>query len=484
MDRIVVVSNRVPSLQRAEATAGGLAVGLKNALETTGGMWFGWDGCTSPTADDSARIIQNSPYTLATLSLTPDEYDGYYAGFANRTLWPLLHGRLDLIRFSPDELTCYLDVNDKFVRGLLPHIDSGDRIWVHDYHLIPLGERLRRSGIEAPIGFFLHVPFPSADVLAALPCHQELLRTLTAYDLIGLQTNNDVRNFREFAVRYLRGEVLADGSICALGRHFRVEAFPIGIDPEQFGELAATQEAKTYSGRASDRPLRVIGVDRLDYTKGLPYRLQAFERLLSREPRYRGRAELLQIAAPSRESIPEYLELRDELDTLSGRINARYADLDWVPVRYINKAYSQARLAVLYRRSRVGLVTPLRDGMNLVAKEYVAAQNPLDPGVLVLSRFAGAAERLDGALIVNPYDVDAVADALAVALEMPLEERRARWSRMMAELQEHDIHDWRKRFLYSLGSSRGRPAPSERVASLSPQWQSVRPVAAASVSSH
>jgi trehalose 6-phosphate synthase len=471
MDRIVVVSNRVPSLQYGEAAAGGLAVGLKAALEASGGLWFGWNGRVLEAAE-GVRIEQERPFALATLTLTPAEHDGYYAGFANRTLWPLLHGRLDLIRFTPEDFSQYLAVNDKFAHGLLPRLGAGDRIWVHDYHLIPLGERLRREGVEGEIGFFLHVPFPSADVLATLPCHQELVRAMTAYDLIGLQTDNDVRNFREFVLRHLGGRLLDDGTVCALGRRFRVDAFPIGIDPRQFGMLAATEEANPADAGAAGRRLRVIGVDRLDYTKGLPHRLHAFERMLARAPQYRGRTELLQIAAPSRETVPEYLALRDELDALSGRINARYADLDWTPIRYINKAFSQARLAGLYRRSRVGLVTPLRDGMNLVAKEYVAAQNPLDPGVLVLSRFAGAAERLDGALVVNPYDFDAVAEALITAVEMPLEERRARWSRMMAELQEHDIHDWRQRFLHALGRARSRVRDIERPPVLPAEWVS------------
>jgi trehalose 6-phosphate synthase len=480
MDRIVVVSNRVPSLQASEASAGGLAVGLKAALETTGGIWFGWNGCVSAEGSDTVRIEQERPYVLATLGLTQEEYDGYYAGFANRALWPLLHSRLDLVHFSPSDFAQYLAVNEKFARNMLPRIGAGDQIWVHDYHLIPLAEMLRRKGVDGSIGFFLHVPFPAADVLAALPCHQELVRALTAYDLIGLQTDNDVRNFREFVLRHLGGEQLADGSLCVLGRRFRVEAFPIGIDPQQFGRLAAAQEE---SKAASDR-LMIIGVDRLDYTKGLTYRLRAFERMLARAPRYRGMAELLQIAAPSREAVPEYRALRDELDALSGRINARYADIDWTPIRYLNRAYGQAQLAGLYRRSRVGLVTPLRDGMNLVAKEYVAAQNPLDPGVLVLSRFAGAAERLDGALIVNPYDIDTVAEALVRAFEMPLAERRARWSRMMEELREHDIHDWRRRFLRSLGNVKRPAATVERPTLVTPTWPGSLAASVAAVGSH
>lgn len=442
----MVVSNRVPSPAR-EASAGGLAVGLREALEKSGGLWLGWDGRIAQAA---ARIAWTTPFTLATLSLNQAEYEGYYGGFSNRTLWPLMHGRLDMVHFDAEEFACYLAVNQRFADALLPLLEADDCIWVHDYHLIPLGALLRQQGVSSPLGLFLHGPVPAPEILEALPCYQQLIRSLNAYDLVGLQTEKDVRNLSDFMLRYLGGQRLADDSLMVGGHRVRIAAFPIGIDPQAFSQLALSQSMAAVSARV---PLRIIGVERLDYTKGLPQRLQAFEHLLRHAPRYCGRLEFLQIAAPSRESVPEYRALRDELEAQSGRINARYASLDWIPMRYLNQLFDREHLAGLYRHSRVGLVTPLRDGMNLVAKEYVAAQDPLDPGVLILSRFAGAAERLQGALIVNPHDVGAVAAAIMRALDMPLSERRARWHQLMLEIETHDIHDWRHRFLKMLSQA-------------------------------
>lgn len=457
MSRIAVVSNRLPPLDGKTASAGGLAVGLGATLADSGGTWLGWDGSVASTPESGARIRKSDPYSVISLSLTEKEYGGYYIGFANRTLWPLFHGRADLFRYDPSEFAVYRAVNARFAEQLARDVENTDAIWVHDYHFFCLGEALRRHGVDLPTGFFLHIPFPAADTLSALPCHREIIGALSAFDLVGFQTENDLSNFFEYTVRHLGARVSADGTVTARGRQFRAGVFPIGIDTQRFAELAASKGASALRERLGGcfhNQIGMIGVDRLDYTKGLDYRLRAFERMVQSAPPSHQRAFLLQIAAPSREEVPEYCELRAELEALSGRINARHAGVDWTPVRYINRTFSQASLAALYRLSRVGLITPLRDGMNLVAKEYVAAQNPDDPGVLVLSRFAGAAERMTAALLVNPYDVDGMATAMRRALEMSLEERRERWSELIAEIREHDVHKWRDEFLRVLFETR------------------------------
>lgn len=452
MQRIVVISNRVPSPDGQ--AVGGLAVGLRAALETSGGIWLGWTGETR-AAPEGVRILRTEPFTLAGIDLADDEVAGYYAGFSNRVLWPLLHGRLDLVSFDAADFETYAAVNARFASAATPLLRDGDGVWVHDYHLMLAGRELRQRGVAAPLGFFLHVPFPPADVFGALPRHAEIFEALASYDLVGLQTENDLRNLREFVVRHLDGTVADDGTVTAAGCRFRAGVFPISIDTRRFVALARSREVADIvapMAPAFHERFGIVGVERLDYTKGLAHRIRAFEWLLATEPGLRGRAFLVQVAAPSRASLPEYAALKDELARLTGEINCRYADVDWMPVRYINRAVDQSRLAAFYRMSRVGLVTPLRDGMNLVAKEYVAAQDADDPGVLVLSRFAGAAERLDGALLVNPYDVEDTAAAMREALVMALAERRDRWAGMMAEIERNDVHAWRDGFLAALAT--------------------------------
>ncbi|MFQ5959143.1 MAG: trehalose-6-phosphate synthase, partial [Alphaproteobacteria bacterium] len=295
------------------------------------------------------------------------------------------------------------------------------------------------------------------EVLASLPTHQELIRTLFAYDLVGFQTDNDLRAFHDYVVREAKGKVNADGVVSAFGRKTRAGVFPIGIDADAFAELAESPESQRQLKRLRDSlqgRRMIIGVDRLDYTKGLVERLRAFEQLLETYPETRGQVSLMQIAPPSRIEVPEYGDIRRALEATAGHINGRFAEFDWVPIRYLNRPFSRRALSGVFRGSRIGLVTPLRDGMNLVAKEYVAAQDASDPGVLVLSRFAGAARQLDGAQIVNPYDLHAMAEALHRGLEMPLEERRERWSTMMEGLRRDDVTAWRNRFLSALRATR------------------------------
>ncbi len=454
MGRIVVVSNRVtPVTGSKAAAAGGLAVGVLAALRETGGIWFGWSGEVTPTSAPMPKVFRTGKLTYITVDLSTQEFEGYYAGFANRTLWPLYHYRLDLTSFDHDWYGTYRRVNRLFAEHLYPYLREDDTVWIHDYHLIPLGEELRALGLRARMGFYLHIPFPAHEIYVALPWHDKLVEALCAYDLIGFQTSNDLRNFHDYLYREGLGYALSDGLVRAFGRTLRAMDFPIGIDAGDVAEMAGSAEAQRQSQRLK-RTLQnrhlIIGVDRLDYSKGILERLRSYEVMLQTYPKHRGRVTFMQISAPSREDVPEYLELRREVEATSGRINGRFSEFDWMPLRYINRSFNRRVLSGFFRLGRIGLVTPLRDGMNLVAKEYVAAQDAEDPGVLVLSRFAGAADEMDGALIVNPYDVVAVAQAMDEGLSMPLDERRDRWQRMHARVAQHDIVGWRRSFVEAL----------------------------------
>jgi len=431
-----------------------LAVALQAALEETGGMGVGWSGRIDPS--DSGQVHEHDAGNIryVTVDLSKRDHDDYYNGFANRTLWPLLHFRVDLVDYSRITYAAYRRVNALFAEKLAPLLRDDDIVWIHDYHLIPMAKLLRELGVTCRLGFFLHVPMPSSDLLAALPQHERLFEGLSSYDLIGFQTERDLERFQDYVRLFGRGRVISHGVLeTHKGKRLRAGAFPISIDTAQIEEQARAAASKAGVRRLatslSGREL-AIGVDRLDYSKGLPERFRSFGRFLKRHPEHRGKLTLLQIAPVSRGEVLEYQKLRSELEQLSGHINGAHAEPDWTPVRYVNRNYPHPTLTGFYRLSRVGLVTPLRDGMNLVAKEYVAAQDPKNPGVLVLSTFAGAARELDGALLVNPYDMDGVADAIAAAMEMPLEERRDRWDTMMAVLRENDITAWRRKYLAAL----------------------------------
>ena len=453
LSRLVVVSNRVAPIVEGKTAAGGLAVAVLAALKEDGGIWFGWNGEVVPSFPPKPDLTTVDNLTYATVGMTRRDYSEYYNGFANGTIWPLFHYRLDFLKFRRRDFTGYLRVNGRFAKALAPLLRLDDVIWVHDYHLIPLAEELRKTGSTHPIGFFLHTPLPPVEILVALPRHGILMKAMCAYDLVGFQTMNDLSAFHDYIVLEADGEVLSDGTVRAFGRTLRADVFPIGIDTEEIEALAREQadspERQRLDAVLHDSPM-IIGVDRLDYSKGLVERFRAFERLLETYPRERGKVTLMQVAPPSRSDVGGYDEIRVDLETTAGNINGRFADFDWVPIRYLNKSFERFELACFYRAARIGLVTPLRDGMNLVAKEYIAAQDPEDPGVLVLSRFAGAAHELDGALIVNPYDVDEVAGALNRALEMPFEERRERYDDMIGPLRRNDVHHWRRTFLTAL----------------------------------
>lgn len=460
MSRLVVASNRTAS--PGEERAGGLAVALWDALiERGGGLWFGWSGETNERQTRGLRLIAEGNVEFALADLTESEHEHYYLGYTNRALWPVFHYRIDLAHFDDADWEAYAAVNRRFGRLLQQLLRRDDLVWVHDYHFLLLGQELRNNGWQEPIGFFLHIPFPPSEVFSALPHHQRLARGLAEFDLLGFQTQRDVRNFCHYMVDQNGAEVLPGGRLKVFGRTIRIEAFPIGIDAEEFRRFAEGDEAHAAAERIrriiGDRAL-VIGADRMDYSKGLPQRLEAFGRLLDNNQDLRGRVNLLQIAPPSRESVDAYRDLRVELDRLAGRVNGDYSDLDYSPIRYLARSYSREVLAGLYRIARVGLVTPLHDGMNLVAKEYVAAQHPEHPGVLILSEFAGAAERMETALLVNPHDIGAVAEAIRRALEMSCDERIERWQALHAEICTNDIATWRRNFLAALEGQAGDPA--------------------------
>src|SRR6476469_1539792 len=446
MKRLVVVSNRVP-IPQEKSRAGGLGVAMHAALSERGGMWFGWSGRRVRGESGEKHIEHEGNTTYCTIDLTWADFEAYYNGFANRTLWPLLHFRMDLVDYSRETWAGYRRVNALFADRLVQELRDDDIIWVHDYHMIPMAQRLRERGVGNRIGFFLHVPMPSSDLLAALPSHREVFAALSSYDLVGFQTLRDLERFQDYVRLFGGGRVIGHGKLeTAEGRRFHAGAFPISIDTNKIARQAALAwkrvPVQTLRASMAKRQL-AIGVDRLDYSKGLPERFRAFERHLERYPEQRGHLTFLQIAPPSRGEVPEYQSLRRELEGLSGHINGLHAAPDWTPVRYVNRNFTHDVLTGFYRVADIWLVTPLRDGMNLVAKEFIAAQDPEDPGVLVLSRFAGAASEMTEALQVNPYDLDGVADAIARAFDMPLAERRERWRTMMDGLERHDINAWR-----------------------------------------
>lgn len=456
MKRIVAVSNRVAD-PREGGAAGGLAVGVHSALERGGGLWFGWNGELADEDSTEPELRVRRGVTYATITLGRARYEAYYNGFCNNTLWPLLHYRTGYFEYHRQEFEAYLGANELFARTLTPLLKPTDVVWVHDYHLIPLGSFLRKAGQKQPLGFFLHTPLPSFEVLRALPVYKELLTQWCAYDLVGFQTRRDLEAFvNAVSQPEIGGEVLADGSVRCGQRVVHVGVFPIGIDVASCAELAAANvgSRKLERIRASMHARQfLVGVDRLDYSKGLPKRFQAYERLLERYEEHRGKVVFMQIAPRTRSGVRAYTEIRHELERAAGSINGKYAEIDWVPLRYLNRVVDRGTLMATFRLARIGLVTPLRDGMNLVAKEYVAAQDPDDPGVLVLSTMAGAAEELTDAILVNPHDVDAVADGIHRGLTMPLEERRARHAAMLRVLRENDVYAWRDRFLEALAAA-------------------------------
>jgi len=429
-------------------------VGILGALKRTGGLWFGWGGDTTETEPGEPDIHIRDGVTYATIELRKGEFELYYNGYSNDVLWPLFHYFSKGMRYSNEQREAYENVNRIFAQKLLPMLQPRDLIWAHDYHLIPLGRRLRELGVQRPMGFFLHIPFPNIEMLRVLPCYAELLRDLTSYDVVGFQTQNDLRSFHSGIEHLFGTEALRpDGRIRIGDRVIRAEVFPIGVDVSAVAgealEASTTDVVRRMTDSLVGRSL-MMGVDRLDYSKGLVERFTAYQQFLETHPENLGRITYIQIAPLSRTDVRAYAEIRQALEQAAGRTNGRFADTDWTPIRYLNRNFPHATLMGFLRAGKVGLVTPLRDGMNLVAKEFVAAQDAADPGVLILSNLAGAARELSSALLVNPYDVRGVSHSIQAALSMPLSERRERHADMMKVLRRNDIAAWTRRFMEAL----------------------------------
>lgn len=457
MSRLVTVSNRVP-LPKRDATAGGLAIGVLSAMESRGGLWFGWDGEIAGSTPGAAAVARRGNVEYATSSLTDAEYQDFYLGFSNSVLWPLFHYFISNFRYSDTQYEEYQRVNQRFAATLAPLLATDDVVWVHDYHLIPLAQKLRDMGVGLPIGFFLHIPFPAIDLLRVLPVYAELLRDLLAHDLVGFQTSTDLDAFRG-CVRQVWPEARITEHGVQLGdRHIATLVCPIGVDVDaiqaQAAESMQNEAFRRMQAGLLGRRL-MVGVDRLDYSKGLVQRFQAYERFLETHPENRNRVTFMQIAPLSRTDVRAYSEIRRELEQAAGRTNGRFAETDWTPIRYLNRNFPRPTLMGFLRGALIGIVTPLRDGMNLVAKEFVAAQDPSDPGVLVLSTLAGAAQELGSALLVNPYDSRGMAHAIQQSLNMPLGERRDRHQSMVTALRQNCIFRWHSRFISALDESRG-----------------------------
>jgi trehalose 6-phosphate synthase len=456
MSRLIVISNRVSAGGGAQ---GGLAVAISAALGEMGGLWFGWSGETVEEFSGAVHFEHHGGVTTATIDLDEQDVEEYYNGYANRTLWPLFHYRIDLAEYERGYALGYQRANERFAEAVRPLIEPDDVIWVQDYHMFPLGAELRGRGVRNRVGFFLHIPWPPRRLLVTLPEAPELVAAMLEYDVIGFHTSEWMESFCDYARRELGGRV--EGDELRLGeRTVKLLVCPIGIEASEFAEIATQETARATCERvkhsAVGRSL-IVGVDRLDYSKGLEERFLGYERFLTENPEERKEVVLLQIAPPSREAVDSYQRIRNTLEGLAGKINGAHAALDWVPIRYVNQGYPREVLAGVYRASRIGLVTPLRDGMNLVAKEYVAAQDPEDPGVLILSRFAGAAEQMTDALLINPHSAEEMADAIRRALWMPLEERIERWRSLMDGVLAQDVMWWRKRFTDALTQV---PAPA------------------------
>ena len=456
MSRLIVISNRVavPKARGVAGAQGGLAGALNSALKENGGIWFGWSGQETAEFTGSINMAREDGVTFATVDLSEQDVEEYYNGYANRTLWPLFHYRIDLAEYEREFGKRYELVNERFADSVAPLIEDDDLIWVHDYHLIPLGERLRARGVTNRMGFFLHTPWPPTRLLVSLPYHERLVRTLIEYDLVGFQNDEWLESFLHYCRKEMgaevneeTGEIRLDGRVCC------AKAFPIGIDHEHFAAQGDTEEAQNAHRRLTQSTRNrtaMIGVDRLDYSKGLPERIDGIGRFFDQHPDRVRDLVYIQIAPPSRADISTYQDIRETLEQKTGQINGARSEVDLVPIRYVNKGQSTAELFGFYRASKIGLVTPLRDGMNLVAKEYVAAQDPEDPGVLILSRFAGAAQQLQDALLVNPHSPDDLAHNIGKALDMPLAERKQRWEKLMQSVTKDNVVRWREDFVSQL----------------------------------
>ncbi len=460
MGRIIIVSNRLPvTVAKREGrllfnpSAGGLATGLGSFYRERDGLWLGWPGISLESARGrEEEIIQKlEALSCRPVFLSQRQIENYYYGFSNKTLWPLFHYFLQYAVFDQKLWEAYRRVNRVFCEEVCRVADEDSVIWVHDYQLLLLPGMLRERLPEAQIGFFLHIPFPSFEIFRVLPWREEILRGLLGADLVGFHTFDYVRHFVS-SVRRILGYEHSLGLITTENRIIRVDAFPLGIDYERFSQSHTQkdvgQEIRRLRRRVGERRV-ILSVDRLDYTKGIAQRLKAYDRLLEKYPQYREKVVLILVAVPSRTRVEHYMLLKREVDELIGRINGRHGVFGWTPIWYLYRSVPFHTLAALYHLADVALVTPMRDGMNLIAKEFVAT-TPDDRGVLVLSEMAGAAAELGEAIIINPYDLNRMTEAMREALEMPREEKRERNALMKRRLRRYDVHRWAQEFMEKL----------------------------------
>jgi len=470
-NRLVIVSNRLPlsiskdgeGLWQAHPGSGGLVTALAPVLRHRGGLWIGWPGTTEGDAETIKKLLHEATdetgYHFQPVMLTAEEVNLFYYGFANEVLWPLFHDLQTRCNFDPAYWNAYQDVNRKFARVVADNLLDGDHIWIHDYHLMTAARELRQMGNRSTLAYFLHIPFPPLDLFLKLPWRFQILEALLAYDLIGFQTLRDRRNFVQ-CVRtiYKDTNIRGKGQVLTAainGREVRIGHFPISID---FEEFASSAEKKSVTERAraikEDLAVRhiVLGIDRLDYTKGIPERLSAFKNVLLKYPELHGQISLFQLVVPSRVNIPKYNELKEEIERSISEINGRFTRPGWTPIHYMYRSISRSELLAFYRAADIALITPLKDGMNLVAKEYCAA-NVEENGILILSEFAGATAQLNrGALLVNPYDVESVAETILFATRLDYQQRRRRMQTLRRNIRRQDIYWWVESFFKSVYS--------------------------------
>ncbi len=461
--KLIIASNRLPFVLERDGDSwklipgsGGLVTAMAPVLRDRGGTWIGWPGIAGKVdiSDHLASASTSAGFDMKPVYLEEEDVKQYYIGLSNEVLWPLFHDLQSYCNFNPSYWQAYIDINARFARVISENAGPEDFIWVHDYHLLATASELKKLGMQTSIAFFLHIPFPPLDIFAKLPWRTEILHSMLAYDIVGFQTLRDRRNFLQCLRTFVddisiegKGQVLTARSG---GRSIRIGYFPISIDYDEFSHMAESREvadAAWYIHEDIPKGKIVLGVDRLDYTKGIPYRFRAFEKFLEEHPDLHRKITLVQVVVPSRRNIPVYEDLKIEIERMVGEINGRFTRSGWVPIHYIFRSLSRPELLGYYRTAEIALITPLKDGMNLVAKEYCAS-NIEQSGVLILSEFAGAAPQMKkGAILVNPYSIEEVSKAIFDAWRMDLRERRMRMKKLQGSVAKNDIYWWVNSFL-------------------------------------
>ena len=465
--RLIIVSNRLPVVVKKSHesgytlshASGGLVTAMTPVLKRDGGIWIGWAGNYLEEKIDTKELLEQEMndlnYRYRSVDINLKDYELYYKGFSNEVLWPLFHNMSMHCNFGTDYYNAFKKVNRKFAQTVMDELIENDFIWIHDYHLINTGKELRENGVKNTIAFFLHIPFPPSETFNRIPSRLDIVNAMLSYDLVGFQTETDKKNFLE-VVASLIGDAVIDQKeegIVKIVTHkgeCKVGAFPISIDYDEFCNQAMSEEVTIMTNVIKEGYLGqkiMLGLDRLDYTKGIPQRLRAYRRLLKKNPSLHRKVKLLQVMIPSREDIAKYSDLKSEIEELVGEINGKFSQLGWIPIQYAYQSLSRIELLAYYRMSDIALVTPLKDGMNLVAKEYCVSNIDKD-GVLILSEFAGAKQQFkDDALLVNPFDEESVVDTIKKALSMETKEKQIRMENMQENVRKFDIYWWVDTFL-------------------------------------